>query len=124
MGGASNSFGHSVAGGVARGEAYYRDGRVEILDLDPSRVLAQVAGTEDYRTELTGRGEKIGGKCSCPAFVSAERTQWNYPADLLIDILSGRRCLTRPGRPCAHTAHPCASRNLAHIHQYREATSA
>jgi len=52
----------------ARGEVYYQDGRVHILALEPSRVLAQVAGTEDYRTELTGRGNKIGGKCSCPAF--------------------------------------------------------
>ena len=31
-------------------------------------MLAQVAGTEDYRTELTGRGEDFDGECSCPAF--------------------------------------------------------
>ena len=52
----------------ARGEAYHRDGQVEILAIEPGRVLARVAGTEDYRTELTGRGEEIGGECSCPAF--------------------------------------------------------
>ena len=28
----------------------------------------KVAGTEDYRTVLTGRGKAIGGECSCPAF--------------------------------------------------------
>ena len=31
-------------------------------------MLAEVAGTEDYRTVLAGRGKAIGGECSCPAF--------------------------------------------------------
>jgi hypothetical protein len=39
----------------ARGAAYHRDGQVEILAIKPGRVLAQVAGTEDYRTELLAR---------------------------------------------------------------------
>jgi uncharacterized Zn finger protein len=52
----------------ARGAAYCEDGQVRILTIDPQRVLAQVAGTEDYRTEVTGRGTQIGGACSCPAF--------------------------------------------------------
>jgi len=52
----------------ARGETYHRGGRVQILIVESKRVLAQVAGTEDYRTELRGRGRDIGGDCSCPAF--------------------------------------------------------
>lgn len=52
----------------ARGEVYHRDGQVAILSIEPERVLAQVDGTEDYRTELTGRGKDIDGECSCPAF--------------------------------------------------------
>jgi tetratricopeptide (TPR) repeat protein len=52
----------------ARGKDYYDDGDVALLSIDNDRVLAQVAGTEDYRTVLTGRGRKIGGECSCPAF--------------------------------------------------------
>lgn len=52
----------------ARGEAYFRDGLVEILDIDRERVLARVSGSEEYRTELAGRGTAIGGDCSCPAF--------------------------------------------------------
>ena len=52
----------------ARGEAYYRDGQVEILTVEPGRVLAQVTGTEDYRTELKGNGNDIDGECSCPAW--------------------------------------------------------
>jgi hypothetical protein len=51
----------------ARGEQYHRSGQVEILSIDPQRVLAQVAGTEDYRTALTGRGKRLTGECSCPA---------------------------------------------------------
>jgi uncharacterized Zn finger protein len=52
----------------SRGEAYYRDGQVEILAVEPGRVLAQVTGTEDYRTELKGNGEDVDGECSCPAW--------------------------------------------------------
>ena len=59
-----------LAGGkvFARGEAYHRDGQVQILVIKPERVLAQVAGTDDYRTELRGQGGAIDGECSCRAF--------------------------------------------------------
>ena len=52
----------------ARGQEYYRDGLVRILNLEPGRVLAQVSGTEDYRTIVTGGGADIGGECSCRAY--------------------------------------------------------
>jgi uncharacterized Zn finger protein len=52
----------------ARGEDYYQDGQVQILTIEAGRVLAQVAGSEDYRTELKGRGKTIDGHCSCPAY--------------------------------------------------------
>lgn len=52
----------------ARGQAYHGAGQVDILALEPGRVLAQVAGTEDYRTVLKECGAKIEGECSCPAF--------------------------------------------------------
>ena len=48
----------------SRAEAYFHAGQVEILSIEPDRV----AGTQEYRTILTGTGEKIGGECSCPAF--------------------------------------------------------
>jgi tetratricopeptide (TPR) repeat protein len=51
-----------------RGEAYFRDGMVAILGAEPSRIIARVAGTEDYRTVVTGHGSAIDGECSCPAF--------------------------------------------------------
>jgi tetratricopeptide (TPR) repeat protein len=52
----------------ARGEAYHRDGQVVLLSINTERVVAQVSGTEDYRTVLTGRGKEIDGECSCRAF--------------------------------------------------------
>ena len=51
----------------AGGQAYLRSGHVQILEIGPKRVLAQVVGTKEYRTELTGGGKQIRGNCSCPA---------------------------------------------------------
>jgi SWIM zinc finger len=52
----------------ARGQEYFQGGSVEVQSLSSKRVVAQVAGSEDYRTVLTGRGADIDGECSCPAF--------------------------------------------------------
>lgn len=52
----------------ARGVEYHRDDAVAIVAIDKARVVADVAGSEAYRVELTGRGTTIGGSCSCPAF--------------------------------------------------------
>lgn len=60
----------ALAGGktFARGEAYFRDGLVTILGMEPGRLVARIMGTKDYRTVLIGQGTRIGGECSCPAF--------------------------------------------------------
>lgn len=67
----------------ARGEEYHRSGQVQILTVESKRVLAQVAGTEDYRTELTGRGGDIGGHCSCPAF-----RDWGFCKHMVAVVLA------------------------------------
>ena len=67
----------------ARGADYYSDGHVEILAIEPGRVLARVAGTEDYRTELTGHGEDIDGECSCRAF-----EDWGFCKHLVATALA------------------------------------
>ncbi|MGA0601238.1 SWIM zinc finger family protein [Caulobacter sp. KR2-114] len=51
-----------------RGEAYHRQGLVQVLEMTGERVLAKVEGTQDYRTVVTDRGGRISGECSCPAF--------------------------------------------------------
>jgi hypothetical protein len=53
---------------LTRGRAYHSDGRVEILGVEPNRIRARVAGTENYQTELTGSGRRFSGACTCPAF--------------------------------------------------------
>jgi len=67
----------------ARGVAYHRDGQVEILLVDPNRVLAQVAGSEDYRVEITGHGKTYGGGCSCRAFAD-----WGYCKHLVATAIA------------------------------------
>lgn len=52
----------------ARGEDYFSEGQVQVLFVEPRRVVAQVVGTETYRTVLKGAGKAIDGDCSCPAF--------------------------------------------------------
>lgn len=52
----------------ARGQAYFTEGRVSIVDIGPDRVRARVSGNETHRTILTGRSEASGGECSCPVF--------------------------------------------------------
>lgn len=52
----------------ARGEAYHRAGRVEILSDDGRRVLARVLGSEVYRCELSIAESGVEGACTCPAF--------------------------------------------------------
>ncbi|MBF0247222.1 MAG: SWIM zinc finger family protein [Alphaproteobacteria bacterium] len=61
---------HRLAGDkvFVRGQTYHQDGRVDILDHGPDRVVARVGGSEIYRATLTGKGARIGGECSCPAF--------------------------------------------------------
>jgi len=51
-----------------RGKKYFDDDSVEILSLEPKRVIALVAGTQDYRTIVSGDEDGIDGECSCPAF--------------------------------------------------------
>jgi uncharacterized Zn finger protein len=84
----------NLAGGtsLARGEEYYRDGQVVILSIEPTRVLAQVAGTEDYRTMLTGRGKTIGGECSRPAF-----DDWGFCKHMVATALAANAAGTDAG---------------------------
>jgi uncharacterized Zn finger protein len=67
----------------ARGVAYHEDGQVEIVTLDKARVLARVMGSEVYRCELVGAGEKFSGECSCPAF-----SDWGFCKHLVATALA------------------------------------
>src|ERR1700676_2568563 len=67
----------------ARGVAYHEDGQVEIVTFDKARVLARVIGSEIYRCELVGAGEKFSGECSCPAF-----SDWGFCKHLVATALA------------------------------------
>ncbi|MGQ0527216.1 MAG: SWIM zinc finger family protein [Alphaproteobacteria bacterium] len=51
----------------ARGAAYHKEGAVEIVSLEQSRVRARILGSELYEAELKLVNSKISGSCSCPA---------------------------------------------------------
>ena len=67
----------------ARGAIYHEDERVEIVSFDRARVRARVIGSEVYRCELIGSGEKFSGKCSCPAF-----SDWGFCKHLVATALA------------------------------------
>jgi uncharacterized Zn finger protein len=71
-----------------RGKGYQAGRQVEILSLEPERVLAQVAGSDDYRTVLTGHGKKIGGECSCLAFAD-----WGFCKHMVATALTANKAL-------------------------------
>lgn len=52
----------------ARGEAYFREGRVRVLGELSGALLAQVSGSELYTVRLAGEGRALRGSCTCPAF--------------------------------------------------------
>src|SRR4051812_25157385 len=67
----------------ARGAAHNAKGQVEIVAVEPQRVVARVLGKEVYRTELKGAGRGIDGQCSCPAFSS-----WGFCKHLVATALA------------------------------------
>lgn len=73
----------------ARGEACHINGLVVLLRIEREHVLAQVAGTTNYRTELTGDGAEIGGACSCPAFADRGFCKHMVAVALAVNAVGG-----------------------------------
>jgi hypothetical protein len=53
---------------LSRGEAYYKEGLVELISIKPQQVDARAAGTRVYKVSLKRKGYEINGHCTCPAF--------------------------------------------------------
>src|SRR5260221_12460956 len=49
-----------------RGVEYHGAGLVEIVAVEPDRVVAEVQGSDLYRTGLKGGQDAISGDCTCP----------------------------------------------------------
>ena len=61
-----------VGVGYARGEAYWREGRVVKYSVENDHVAGVVAGAEDYLVRLNGSGKKLISACSCPVGMRGE----------------------------------------------------
>jgi uncharacterized Zn finger protein len=59
--------------------------------MDRHRTLATVAGSDDYRTEVSGHGDDIGGACSCPAFADRGFCKHMVATALAANALSADR---------------------------------
>jgi len=55
-------------GALARGRAYAKEGRVELLSAGPNGASAIVRGSERYRVEVISQPGGLRGRCQCPAF--------------------------------------------------------
>lgn len=51
-----------------KGEVYYAEGRVEIVEQEEGRLLAEVRGTEVYEVELQIDDDTLNAGCNCKAF--------------------------------------------------------
>ena len=103
---------HAAAGerSYARGEAYFKSAAVELLGLDRSRVLARVRGTEPYRTEVTLSGDRIGGNCSCPAFVD-----WGFCKHMVAAALTANAADPGSAAGPSDEGEPPLSRIRSHL---------
>lgn len=66
-----------------RGQDYQRRGLVDLLAVDRERVLAEVHGTVPYRVIVYGRGTRIDGECTCPAYET-----WGFCKHLVATALA------------------------------------
>lgn len=73
----------------ARGRAYHDDGKVEIVAIEATHVIARVLGTEVYRTKLKGSGKGFVGECSCPAFADRGFCKHLVATALAVNALNG-----------------------------------
>ncbi|MDK9720974.1 MAG: hypothetical protein OEL53_07300 [Rhodospirillales bacterium] len=90
----------------ARGQAYFQEGLVEILSMESGRVRAMVSGSQSYKTELTGRGKKIDGDCTCPAIVD-----WGFCKHLVAVALAVNDMISN-GQSTGENVHDRIRRHL------------
>jgi uncharacterized Zn finger protein len=82
-----------------RGVEYHSDGSVEIITVEPNRVVAEVQGTELYRTEVIGGGDDIVGNCTCPA-----ASDWGFCKHMVATALAANAL--DPDALAAHAGQP------------------
>ena len=74
----------SLAGDVwfARGEAYFKAGRVFELNVHNSKLSARVTGTSDYRVSMRIENDDLIFSCTCPLGVHKAITRHQKPGSV------------------------------------------
>src|SRR5258708_11472399 len=80
-----------------RGVEYHGAGLVEIVAVERDRVIAEVQGSELYRTELKGGQDAISGDCTCPA-----ASDWGFCKHMVATALAANALA--PGALDAHAS--------------------
>ena len=62
----------ATARSFARGEAYFKDGRVHDLEAHEGTCTAIVSGQEDYSVTLSSTEHEIDYSCDCPIGLEGE----------------------------------------------------
>src|SRR5829696_8267429 len=62
----------ATTGSFARGEAYFKDGRVQSLAAHEGTCTAIVRGQDDYSVTLSSSEREINYSCDCPIGLEGE----------------------------------------------------
>lgn len=97
----------ALAGGGAfqRGQPYARDGHVEIIAVEPTRISARVTGSDIYHTELLGSGVDLTGSCTCLAAADGSFCKHLVAVGLAANALSPEETARAAGRLDRIRAH-------------------
>jgi uncharacterized Zn finger protein len=79
----------------ARGQACRDDGKVELVAVEATLIVARVLGTEVYRARLEGGGKQFAGECSCPAFADRGFCKHLVATALAVNALNGEGMFRR-----------------------------
>ncbi|SES62810.1 Superfamily II DNA or RNA helicase, SNF2 family [Oceanobacillus limi] len=66
-----------------KGEAFYRNGKVDIAEVTPDSLQATVIGVEDFHVHLEKRKDDIDASCSCPSLSSFNKDCQHIAAVLI-----------------------------------------
>jgi uncharacterized Zn finger protein len=64
----------------ARGEAYFKDGRVHGLAVHEGTCTAIVSGQDDYSVTLRATGHEINYSCDCPIGLEVNSVKTSSPS--------------------------------------------
>jgi superfamily II DNA or RNA helicase len=84
----------AAGGAFARGEAYWREGRVLSCVLDQDALDGLVRGTEEYRVRVTAHSGMLVSRCTCPVRESVCK----HAVALSLSFLAQRGAVLEPSR--------------------------